>query len=165
MRIDRIDDAIERCEEHLSAAGVVDDKIKNLLAQSLLILIYSEFERKFRELVMERCSSVDDKPIREYIGSSMREIVRGLYLSDVSGTLARFGPTHKDKFNQRRDENRQADEMYTSLLKNRHIVAHGKGSNATLKEVKGYYEEGHVVLDYFKDALWIEDDDGARDSH
>ena len=40
---------------------------------------------------------------------------------------------------------------------NRNSVAHGEGSSATLEEVKRYYEGGHVLLDYFKDALWIED--------
>ena len=48
--------------------------------------------------------------------------------------------------------------MYSSIVDNRNSVAHGRGSSATLEEVRRYYEGGRVLLDYFKDALWLEDD-------
>ena len=54
--------------------------------------------------------------------------------------------------------------MYENMLTNRNLVAHGEGSEATIRDVKRYYEEGHVVLDYFRDALRDEGDaapDGA----
>ena len=158
MRIRRIDDAIERCGRHLSAMQAADKEIENLLAQSLLILICAEFERKFIELIMERCSFVTDKPVNEYIGSYTRTILRSLKLNALSDTLARFGPMHREEFKRRRDKDRQVESMYSSIVSNRNSVAHGEGSSATLEDVKRYYEGGHVLLDYFKDALWIEDD-------
>ena len=158
MRIRRIDDAIERCRKHLSAAEAVDKEVEVLLAQSLLILVCAEFEKKFRALIMERCSSVTDKPVNEYIGSYTQTILRSLQLDAISGTLARFGPMHKEEFMRRRGEDKQAEQMYISIVADRNRVAHGEGSDATLEDVKQYYEGGHVLLDYFKDALWIEDD-------
>lgn len=158
MHIYRIDNAIEQCGRHLSAMQTTDKEVENLLAQSLLILICAEFERKFRDLIMERCSSVIDKPVNEYIGSYTRTILRSLNVGAVSDTLARFGPMHREEFKRRRDKNKQAESMYSSIVTNRNSVAHGEGSNATLEEVRRYYEGGHVLLDYFKDALWIEDD-------
>lgn len=154
MRIRRIDDAIERCGKHLSAAEAVDKEIEVLLAQSLLILICAEFEKKFRSLIMERCSSVTDKPVNEYIGSYTQTILRSLQLDAISGTLARFGPMHKEEFMRRRDGNKQAEQMYSSIVADRNRVAHGEGSDATLEDVKQYYEMGHEVLDYFRDALF-----------
>lgn len=154
MRIRRIDDAINRCVRHLSTAQAIDKEVESLLAQSLLILICAEFERKFRELIRERCSSISDGSIGRYIDSHIARAPRGLKLSDVSGTLAQFGSTHKEEFDRQRGENRQAEDMYSSIVSNRHRVAHGDGSNATLEEVKQYYERGHEVLDYFKDALF-----------
>ena len=156
MRIRRIDDAIKRCMRHLSTVQTVDKEVENLLAQSLLILICAEFERKFRELIRERCSSVSDGSISKYIESHIARAPRGLKLSDVSGTLAQFGSTHKEEFDRQRGEDRQAEDMYSSIVSNRHRVAHGEGSNATLEEVKQYYERGHEVLDYFRDALFWE---------
>lgn len=154
MRIRRIDDAIERCRKHLSSAGAVDKEVEALLAQSLLILICAEFEKKFRALIMERCSSVTDKPVNEYIGSYTQTILRSLQLDAISGTLARFGPMHKEEFMRRRDGNKQAGQMYSSIVADRNRVAHGEGSDATLEDVKQYYEMGHEVLDYFRDALF-----------
>ena len=154
MHIRRIDDAIERCRKHLSAVGAVDKEVEVLLAQSLLILICAEFEKKFRALIMERCSSVTDKPVNEYIGSYTRTILRSLQLDAISGTLARFGPMHKEEFMRRHDGNKQAGQMYSSIVADRNRVAHGEGSDATLEDVKQYYEMGHEVLDYFRDALF-----------
>ena len=150
--------------KHLSAVETVDKEVENLLVQSLLILIYAEFERKFRELIRDRCSSVSDKSINEYIESHVRRSPRGLNPSDVAGTLTQFGPTHKKIFDRQRGENRQIESMYSSIINNRHNIAHGEGSNATLEEVKQYYENGHEVLDYFKDALfWSEEEDAEND--
>ena len=164
MRIRRIDDAIERCGQHLSAAGSIE-KIDDFLAQFLLMLIYSEFENKFRNLITERCSSVTDEPVKKYIGNCTPKVSRSLRLNDVSDTLLLFGQIHKKEFRRRCDENRQVESMYSSIVTNRNKVAHGAGTDATLEDVKQYYEEGHKVLDYFKDALWVEDDDGARNRH
>ena len=52
--------------------------------------------------------------------------------------------------------------MYENILVNRNDVAHKEGSNATMRDVKQYYEEGHVVLDYFRDALRGEGDAAGR---
>lgn len=154
MRIRRIDDAIERCGKHLSTAEAVDKEVEVLLAQSLLILICAEFEKKFRALIIERCSSVTDKSVSEYIGNYTQTILRSLQLDAISGTLARFGPMHKEEFMRRRDGNKQAEQMYSSIVADRNRVAHGEGSDATLEDVKQYYEMGHEVLDYFRDALF-----------
>lgn len=43
---------------------------------------------------------------------------------------------------------------YNSLLRNRNSVAHGQGSAVTFEEVKGFYLGAHVVLDYFREALF-----------
>ena len=158
MRIERVDAALEGCVKYLSATDVTDKEIENLLTQSLLILICAEFEKKFRELIRDRCSSVNDRSINEYVESHIRRSPRGLRPSDIADTLAQFGRAHKDKFDRRRHENRQAESMYSSIVVNRNSVAHAADSRATLEEVKGYYEGGHVLLDYFKDALWLEDD-------
>ena len=138
--------------------GAIDKEVEVLSAQSLLILICAELEKKFRALIMERCSSVTDKPVNEYIGSHTQTILRSLQLDAISGTLARFGPMHKEEFMRRRDEDKQAEQMYISIVADRNRVAHCEGSDATLEDVKQYCEGGHVLLDYFKDALWIEDD-------
>ena len=162
MRIDRIDRELARCGEHCRSADPMDSKVENLLTGSILILICSEFERKFKDLILDRCSSVSDESIRKYIEESIRNVLRSLGIDELSGLLGKFGPLHKKEFRRRLDENNTVKAMYGNILTNRNLVAHGEGSNATMREVKRYYEEGHVVLDYFRDALRGEGD-GAPD--
>ena len=154
MRIKRIDDALMRCEEHLLRADVIDVEVRNLLVQSLLILICAEFERKFKDMTIKRCSSVSDESIRSYIERTTERIFRSLRLQDVSRLLAQFGPMHKERFERLRDN--KADQMYSSIINNRNDVAHGGTSNVTIEDVRQYYQEGHVVLDYFGQALGVD---------
>ena len=51
--------------------------------------------------------------------------------------------------------------MYDSILNNRHNTAHGEGSDVTFGDIKQYYEHGHCVLDYFRDALFQNVDETA----
>ena len=155
MRIERIDDALQRCARHLSSAQSIDEEIENLLTQSILILICGEFERKLKGLILERCARVSDLPIRNYIGNYTRTALRSLRLSDLTGLLSRFGPGHSMEFRKRYEGNSIAANMYDSVWTNRNSVAHGEGSSATFGDVRRFYQEGHVVLDYFRDALWL----------
>ena len=163
MRIDKIDRELARCEEHCRSADPMDVKVESLLTGSILILIFSEFERMVKNLVLDRCSSVSDESIRNYIEESIRNVFRGLKIGGLSELLGKFGPLHKNEFQRRLDENHRAKTMYENILVNRNLVAHGEeGSNATMQDVKQYYEEGHVVLDYFRDALRGEGDATGR---
>ena len=58
-------------------------------------------------------------------------------------------------------EAQRAQNMYDSILNNRHNTAHGEGSDVTFGDVKQYYEHGHCVLDYFQDALFQSVDETA----
>ena len=71
----------------------------------------------------------------------------------MAGLLNRFGPPYREVFKQKMAENSRAVTCYNNIVTNRHGVAHSKGSNATFREVKQFYEEGHVVLDFFREVL------------
>lgn len=158
MRIDRIDRVLERCEEHCRSTEPMDVEVESLLTGSILILICSEFERKVESLILERCSSVSDESIRKYIEESIRNVLRSIRIDGLCEPLAKFGPLHKKDFQLRLDKNRRVRTMYENILVNRNRVAHKEGSSATMRDVRQYYEEGHVVLDYFRDALQGEGD-------
>ena len=82
-------------------------------------------------------------------------------LGDITELLARFGPSHKDEFRRQLVANPVAESLYSSILTDRNSVAHGEGSNVTFRDIVRYYEEGHVVLDYFRDALFQDVGDSA----
>ena len=157
MRIQKIDDALEQCESHLANTDTV--QVERLLTQALLILICAEFEIKYRELVRQRFSSVEDPSIKEYLESRVKKEPRNLKVTGLTELLNRFGQSHGDEFKNRTTENNRAERMYSSIWSNRNLVAHGEGSPVTFRDIKQYYEEGHVVLDYFREALCLQEVD------
>ena len=94
-----------------------------------------------------------------YISSFNRGTIKGLTLRDISSFVGRFGQIHGDEFKRLVLENNIACDMYNSIVIDRHKAAHGSGSSETISGVKRLYDNGHVVLDLFRDALWV----GARD--
>lgn len=155
MRLANVDVALEACAAHLSSVEDLDPSVESLLTQSVLILICAEFEKKFRELILRRCSAVSDAPVKSYLASYTETVLRSLRLDDVRGLLSRFGEAHKAAFAERLVAEDGVVEMYSSIVVSRNAVAHGGASQATLREVRQFYEAGHAVLDYFDAALWL----------
>ncbi len=151
MRVKEIEKAMEDIKDYSK-----NDRIKDLLTQSLLILIYAQFEKEIKNLLKQRCESVPDEAVKTFIHKHIQKsALRGLKITELSGLLCQFDPSYKENFNQRINENGTAKSTYESLLNNRHNVAHGQGINATFEDVKMFYEKGRVVLDYFEQALQV----------
>lgn len=151
MRILRIDQALEKCQSHLSS-GAIGIEIENLLTQSLLILIYAEFERAIKKSINERCSSISDDSVKNFAVGCTDRVFRGLRIDEMAGLLGQFDKSCKEAFNRGLDP--ETRNMYTNILNNRHQVAHGEGSHVTFLEVKQSYEHAHVVLDCFRESLF-----------
>lgn len=153
MRLPRVDHAVEVCEKHLAATGAFGTEIENLLTRSLLVLICAEFEEKIEATIEERFSRIPDQSLREFVSSCVDAVFRSVKSSEMAGLLNRFGGDCKEKFNRKSQANPIAVTFYNNIVTNRHGVAHTTGGNTTFPEIKRFYEEGHVVLDYFRDAL------------
>ena len=76
--------------------------------------------------------------------------------SHIGDLLERFGEDRKTTFRSKitaTADNQRAETFYNNLIINRHDTAHSIGSNLTFEEVKRFYLEGHVVLDFFRESL------------
>ena len=153
MRITRVDHAIERCQEHLNNTGAFGTEIENLLTQSLLVLICSEFEQKIERLIQDRCSHIPDEALKEFVGSCVGAVFRSVKSSEISGLLNRFGGEYKERFKDRVDANPRTVTYWNNIVINRHGIAHAEGTNTTFNDAKLFYENGHEVLDWVKDTL------------
>ena len=152
MNIKEIDQALEDIQDFSG-----NERIKNLLTQALLILICAQFEKEITNFLTQRCASVSDKAVKSYINDHIqRSALRSLKVTELSGLLGKFDPSYKEIFRQSIRENGQAETTYNSILTNRNSVAHGGGTSATFEDVKMYYKESHVILDYFKQALRVD---------
>jgi hypothetical protein len=157
MRLHRVDQTLEICESHLSSTKAQGTEIEVLLTRSILVLICSEFEQTIESIIQERCSSIDDESVKEFVGSCVDAVFRSVKSSEIAGLLNRFGRDYKEAFKQKADENPEAVTFYNNIVINRHSVAHADGGNITFSEVKRFYEEGHIVLDFFRDSLLSDD--------
>ena len=155
MRVPRIDRALEDCEDHLKATNSFATQIERLLTYSLLVVIYAEFEQMINSIIQERCDLIDDESLRELVRLCIGNISR-IQSSHIGDLLARFGADRKIAFRNKitaSQTNERAETFYNNLINNRHDTAHSIGSNLTFDEVKQFYLEGHVVLDFFQKTL------------
>ncbi|MEW6350355.1 MAG: HEPN domain-containing protein [Thermodesulfobacteriota bacterium] len=153
MRIPRIDQLLDDCENHLSSTGSTGTEIEYLLTRSVLVLICAQFEEKIRATIREKCDTVDDESLRTFLDSCVRAVFRSLKVDEMGSLLNRFGSNHKENFKERISVNPQAVTLYNNLVTNRHQVAHADRLHMSLHEVKGFYEQGHIILDFFREAL------------
>ena len=155
MLLARIDRALEDCENHLVATNSLGTQIETLLTYSLLVVIYAEFEQMMNSIVQERCSLIEDESLRELVRGCLRNVSR-IQSSDMGDLLQRFGEDRKTAFRTRiaaTTANQRAETFYNNLITNRNDTAHRLGSNLTFEEVKQFYQEGHVILDFFRETL------------
>ena len=155
MRVARIDRALEDCENHLSSTGSFGTPIERLLTYSLLVVIYAEFEQMINSIVQQRCDSIEDDSLRELVSECMGSVSR-IQSRNMGELLQRFGAERRTSFRNEiatNQANERAETFYNNLITNRHDTAHSIGSNLTFENVKQFYEEGHVVLDFFRKAL------------
>lgn len=161
MRVARIDRALEDCEIHLSSTESFGTPIERLLTYSLLVVIYAEFEQTINSLVQQRCDFIEDESLKNLVSECLGSISR-IQSGDIGDLLKRFGDDRKASFRSdvmATQANQRAETFYNNLITNRHDTAHSLGSNLTFENVKQFYEEGHVVLDFFREALLAYDAD------
>lgn len=155
MLIPAVEEALAECEGHLDSSTSASIRIRVLLTQSLLILIYAEFEKFVRAEVKRRCAGIIDVHVAQFVTSCADSVIRRrLRISDLSGLLDRFDAECKSVFQESLRSKTKSKNMYDSLISDRHDVAHGGEVKSTLQDVKEYYSHAHVVLDHFREALY-----------
>ena len=161
MKILKIDDLIGVCRAQTGAGGISKEKVEEMLIHALLINMCAEFERELKKLVKERCLVVRDRDpvVYEYAVSFSEKAFTSSSSKNIGDAVKRFGDESNMKFKELREgrEAREAWEAYGNIVTNRNHVAHGRPVQATMNDVEEFYETGHVVLDWFKAALWAND--------
>ena len=158
MHVTRIDMALEDCETHLADTNSFGTPIERLLTDSLLVVIYAEFEQTINSIVQQRCDSIGDDSLKQLVRKCIGSISR-IQSGSMGDLLQRFGDQRRESFKSEIEANQRAETFYNNLITNRHDTAHSVGSNLSFAEVKLFYQEGHAVLDFFKEALLSTDVD------
>ena len=154
MKVDKIDVLLDLCKVHIDERKIVDGRIEALLVQGLLVSMCAEFENILKNLTNVRDRSLGDGGTRGYVVANADKAFRSAGPKNIEKTIKKFGDSNKHEFERLKNENLAAWIAYGNIISNRNDVAHGRPFHTTLKEVREFYESGHVVLDWFESALW-----------
>jgi hypothetical protein len=113
----------------------------------------AEFEQQIEKIILEKYTSISDTSMRDFVGSCLGAVFRSVKSNEIAGLLNRFGSRYKEVFVEKTKENERAVTFYNNIVVNRHRVAHSDGSSITFREAVQFYEEGHIVLDLFRETL------------
>ena len=152
----KIDNLIIACAAVNAADGIRREEIEEILVHALLINMCAEFEKILKDLTDKRCSEANDPVVCAYARSFSDAAFTSPGPKNIGDAVKRFGNASSEKFQTLRSENREAWEAYGSLVTNRNHAAHGRPVQVTMSDVKEFYKRGRVVLDWFKDALWVD---------
>jgi hypothetical protein len=153
MRLSPVDSAVETCQSHLESTGSFGSEIESFLTRHLTVRVCSAFEEEIERLLNERAAKSGDPALNAFCRSCSSVVFRSVQTSEIAGLLGRFGANYKQLFRDKMDANRQAETFFNNIISNRHDTAHGPGGNLTFNELVRFYENGHVVLDAFKEVL------------
>lgn len=153
MRLPAVESAIETCELHLGSTNTFGSQIESFLTRYLTIIVCSNFEQEIERLLERRAARSADPALKEFCRSCCGVVFRSVMTSDMAGLLGRFGVSYKELFQQRMLANQRAETFFNNIVSNRHDTAHEAGGTLAFVDLKRFYEEGHVVLDAFRDVL------------
>ena len=151
MRIDRIDQLLGVCQEHLEVTDSFDTTIETLLTSALLVRIYAEFEQQIQAAIAEKRDSIADSGLRTVFVALTR--FRGIRFRNLSDLFAGLGEQYRADWVARQAENPRAVTLYGLIVEQRHQTAHSADAIGSFQEVRDWYEGGHIVLDFFREIL------------
>jgi hypothetical protein len=151
MKILKIDETLDSCEQHLRGANASGTEIEALLTRA--VLTCSAFEEQIEQMIAKRAKSLNDMAMSAFFQSCISAVFRSTLSSELAGLMNRFGSDFKQRFLARTQGNERAVTFYNNIVTNRHGVAHTQNINVTLRELREFYEEGHIVLDFLEETI------------
>ncbi len=144
------------CQDHLESTGAISTEVDTLLAYAVLVRVYAEFEQMIETIIGEKRSSIETVAYRERFNAVIRAGGRGVQYHRLADRLKEFGDEYRDAFHTRATEsieNKRSITSYGNIMTHRRDVAHRDVPTITFRDVKDFYETGHIVLDLFRETL------------
>lgn len=140
-----IENAIRVCKNHLDTTSVRGTEIEAYLTRYLLVLIYGAYEKRVRQIVIDRAKQSNDTALISFVENTIANY-RSLRVSDIKGKLlARFSDKHARDFDSMIKDTEGA-LRYDTIISNRHSTAHGEPVNITFEELIECYEKAESVI-------------------
>jgi hypothetical protein len=143
---------LEEAEAGIAGGGFAGSPLESYLSQFLLIVMYSEMEATIKKLVSDGALRSTNAARRQYYQNHSAKSYRGLKKADLSDFLGGF--CEPAKAHLAAVDSRTVTQ-YSNLLANRHAIAHGDGSQVTLREAKDAYLAATAFLGQFDASVAI----------
>lgn len=158
MFYQRIENAIDTCNEHVSTldpTNIKDKELETYLVAGLVVLIVSEYEDHLESVFVKRAEKCGDEHATNYIKKTLSQKFRSPDIGKINETLNRFDSLYKISF-LGAVENSPEHAAWDSLLKARHAVVHKKGNlNLTFGELKEKYALTKKIISSVEATLGV----------
>lgn len=135
-----ISNKLKKAEEF----GNNEPEIAAMLSSYLVVAIAGIFEDCVEHLFIERASKTKDDEIVSLVKALIGQTFRNPEYEKIKDLLSSLNPTYSGDLRSKID-NKNIDGL-NSIVTNKNKVAHGEISNATIQDVKIYYENSKKVF-------------------
>lgn len=145
MTLSDLDTELLLCKKYLDGSKNPPPEIEFYLTQFFIIRICGEYEKEIKRIVNERAATSSDHELASFVSSRL-EVFKHLDMKSLRGNvLKKFSIRCLSSFNDI-IKNKQPEISYTSIVSNRHSIAHGGSINLTLRELIEAHSYAKQVL-------------------
>lgn len=152
MTLSDLDTELLLCQNHLNSSINPPKEIEFYLTQFFIVRICGQYEKEIHRVVNERASKTGDEELASFVSSRLAAY-KHLDLEQLRGNvLSKFSSKCLSTFNAM-IQNKQPEISYTTIVSNRHSIAHGGTINLTLSDLIEAHSHAKQVLDALSVAL------------
>jgi hypothetical protein len=139
--VKRLQDALDATLQRIAAIPPEALEVRSDFARYLCILVAGFAEESLRELATQRCRVQSSETVASYAVSRIRGL-RNVDKEKLLQFVAAFSPAWRADL----ESNQEAElDALSSVVNNRHVLAHGGTVGVTYATVQGYWESVKVL--------------------
>ena len=128
-----------------------DSELRSYFTQYILVVFYSEFEDKLKDVLQEALKFHSTEGLSQFISKAMDTVFNRIDKKNLVKTIAYFGNDRKNKFKSLISE---ADlQKYQTFIENRHKAAHGDSIALSWEEAKSMTQVGERLIEAIHESL------------
>jgi len=119
-------------------------EISNYLACVSAVIFYAEMEECLKVIVRNRLKIDVDGKLGNFLNKTNEKMLSRMKRKELSETIGLFGADCEEEFKKKFPPEFIAP--YQNIISERHLTAHGSGSNITLNDVESAVLVGEKIL-------------------
>jgi hypothetical protein len=125
---------VDRVLAKTSSVAVGDAELASYLSSYLVVMLSGVYEDCIEHLLSLRVKKTGDAEVQSYVETTLGHTFRNPTVENIVGVLRKFSDQYATSL-KRRVEDRDAQAI-TNIVNNKNLIAHGKMSGLTLREVQ-----------------------------